>query len=60
MPYQMVDRGPGDMATYYTDPTYAAEIPNWKAESELDEIYEYAWHWQSMDLNGHSEIIPKK
>jgi UDP-glucose 4-epimerase len=42
MPYQMVDRAPGDMATYYTDPTYAAEIPNWKAESELDEIYELA------------------
>ena len=40
VPYQIVDRRPGDIATCYADPAYAAEQLGWKAECELDEMYE--------------------
>jgi UDP-glucose 4-epimerase len=36
---------PGDIATCYADPTYAAEKLNWKAECGLDEMCDDAWRW---------------
>jgi UDP-glucose 4-epimerase len=54
IPYQIVDRRPGDIATCYSDPAYAKEKLNWKAEYELDEMCEDTWRWQSQNPDGYS------
>ena len=53
IPYQIVDRRPGDIATCYANTDYALEKLDWKAELELDEICEDTWRWQSQNLNGY-------
>ena len=53
VPYQIVGRRPGDIATCYTDPTYAAERLDWKAKYELDEMCKDTWRWQSMNPDGY-------
>jgi len=54
VPYQIVDRRPGDIATCYADPAYAKERLGWKAERELDEMCEDTWRWQSNNPDGYS------
>jgi len=54
VPYQIVNRRPGDIATCYADPAYAEKRLGWKAESELDEMCEDTWRWQSMNPDGYS------
>jgi len=51
--YRIVDRRAGDIATCYADPSYAAEILNWKVECELDEMCEDTWRWQSQNPDGY-------
>ena len=53
IPYQIVGRRPGDIATCYADSTFAAEKLDWKAEYELDEMCEDTWRWQSKNPNGY-------
>jgi len=53
IPYQVVDRRPGDIATCYADPAYALKKLNWKSELGLDEMCEDTWRWQSMNPNGY-------
>jgi UDP-glucose 4-epimerase len=53
VPYQIVDRRPGDIATCYADPTYAAQKLGWKAEYELDEMCEDTWRWQLQNPDGY-------
>lgn len=38
IPFEIVDRRPGDVAICYADPEKANEILGWKAEKDLDEI----------------------
>ena len=54
VPYQIVGRRPGDIATCYADPAYAEEKLGWKAECELDEMCEDTWRWQSQNPDGYS------
>jgi len=54
IPYQIVGRRPGDIASCYADPSYAAEKLGWKAEYDLDMICEDTWRWQSKNPNGYS------
>jgi len=53
IPYQVVNRRPGDIATCYADPAYAKEKLDWKAEYELDEMCEDTWRWQSQNPDGY-------
>ena len=53
VPYQIVDRRVGDIATCYADPAYAAKKLGWKAECELDEMCEDTWRWQSQNPDGY-------
>lgn len=52
VPYQIVDRRAGDIATCYADPSLAKEKLNWQAERELDEMCKDTWRWQSQNPNG--------
>jgi len=53
IPYKIVDRRSGDIATCYAAPAYAKEKLAWKAEYELDEMCKDTWRWQSMNPNGY-------
>jgi len=53
VPYQMVDRRPGDIAACYADPAYALKKLGWKSKLELDEMCEDTWRWQSMNPDGY-------
>lgn len=53
IPYEIVDRRPGDVAVSYADPTKAKNELNWQAEKGLDNMCEDTWRWQSTNRNGY-------
>ena len=55
VPYQIVDRRPGDIATCYADPAKSAEKLLWKAELGLDDMCRDAWNWQKNNPLGFGE-----
>ena len=54
IPYKIVGRRAGDIASCYADPKYAKETLGWEAEHGLAEMCEDSWRWQSMNPNGYS------
>lgn len=52
VPYKIVARRPGDIATCYSDPTKAKEVLGWEAKHGLAEMCEDSWRWQSQNPNG--------
>ena len=55
VPYQIVDRRPGDLPTCYADPAKSAEKLGWKAERNLEDMCRDSWHWQSQNPMGYGE-----
>mgnify|MGYP001312888766 CR=1 FL=1 len=53
IPFQIVERRPGDVASCYADPRYAKDILNWEAKFGLLEMCEDVWRWQSMNPDGY-------
>jgi UDP-glucose 4-epimerase len=53
VPYKIVERRPGDIATCYADPTLARERLGWQAERDLDAMVTDAWTWQLENPNGY-------
>ena len=53
IPYEIVDRRPGDIATCYSNPAKALAELNWKAERGIEEMCRDTWRWQSMNPNGY-------
>ena len=53
LPYQIVDRRPGDIATCYADPAKSAEKLGWKAEKTLSDMCRDSWNWQSNNPQGY-------
>ena len=53
VPYAIVDRRPGDIATCYADPAKSAEKLGWKAEKNLEDMCRDSWRWQSSNPNGY-------
>ena len=47
VPYQIVDRRPGDVAACYADPAVAQSELGWKAERGVDQMCVDTWRWQS-------------
>ena len=47
VPYQIVDRRPGDVAACYADPAVAQGDLGWKAERGVDQMCVDTWRWQS-------------
>lgn len=52
VPYEIVGRRPGDVATCYADPTRARKLLGWQARRGLDEMCADAWRWQAANPNG--------
>ena len=55
LPYKIVDRRPGDLATCYADPAKSAEKLGWKAEKNLVDMCRDSWNWQSKNPMGFSK-----
>ena len=53
IPFEIVDRRPGDVAENYADPKKAEELLGWKAERDLVNMCKTGYHWQSMNPNGY-------
>ena len=55
VPYQIVERRPGDIATCYADPAKSAQKLGWKAEKTLDDMCRDSWRWQKNNPKGYGE-----
>ena len=53
VPYEIVERRPGDIATCYADPAKSAEVLGWKAEKDLADMCRDSWNWQSKNPMGY-------
>jgi len=59
VPYKIVGRRPGDIATCYADPTKAHNELGWVAEKGLDEMVQDMWRWQSLNPEGFNPTTPR-
>ncbi|MBQ4111251.1 MAG: UDP-glucose 4-epimerase GalE [Clostridia bacterium] len=55
VPYKIVDRRPGDIATCYADAAKAREILGWEAKYDMVDMCRDADRWQTMNPNGYEE-----
>ena len=46
VPYQIVDRRPGDIMQIYADTTKATNLLGWKSRFGLEDMTASAWAWQ--------------
>ncbi|MGR3179436.1 MAG: UDP-glucose 4-epimerase GalE, partial [Candidatus Anammoxibacter sp.] len=53
IPYEVVNRRPGDVASCYADPSKSGVELGWYAKKGIEEMCEDAWRWQSMHPNGY-------
>lgn len=54
VPYQLVERRPGDVAICYANPSKAAELLGWRAERGLVEMVRDSWNWQRQNPQGYN------
>ena len=55
LPYQIVERRPGDIGICYADPAKSAQKLGWKAEKNLADMCRDAWKWQKNNPMGYGE-----
>lgn len=53
VPYRMVARRPGDVATCYANPSLAESLLGWRAKLDIQAMCRDAWHWQSINPQGY-------
>lgn len=53
VPYKVVGRRPGDIATCYANPSLAEAELEWKAERTIEQACKDGWRWQSKNPNGY-------
>lgn len=54
IPYEIVSRRPGDVASCYADPKFAKQILGWDAKLGLNDMCCDSWRWQSNNPNGYN------
>jgi UDP-glucose 4-epimerase len=55
VPYQIVPRRPGDIASCYASPVKAKELLGWQAEKGMREMCEDHWRWQEGNPDGFGD-----
>ena len=55
IPYDIVERRPGDIPTCYADSGKAARELGWRAEKTLDDMCADSWRWQMKNPNGYGD-----
>lgn len=53
VPYKIVDRRPGDIATCYADAAKAKEVLGWEAKYDMVDMCRDADRWQTKNPNGY-------
>lgn len=53
IPYEVVDRRPGDAPVVFADTTLASERLGWRAELDLDHMCADHWRWQQQNPDGY-------
>ena len=53
VPYKIVGRRPGDVASCYAEPALAHALLGWQALRGIDEMCVDTWKWQSMNPDGY-------
>ncbi|MCK4813626.1 MAG: UDP-glucose 4-epimerase GalE [Candidatus Marinimicrobia bacterium] len=54
IPYKIVPRRPGDIASSFADPKKAKNILQWIAKKTLEDMVRDAWNWQQKNPNGYA------
>lgn len=52
VPYEIVGRRPGDIATCYADPAHAQALLGWAAEKGIEQMCVDGWRWQQGNPKG--------
>jgi UDP-glucose 4-epimerase len=52
IPYRIIDRRPGDIASCYADPALAESELGWQAEYDVADMVADHWRWQRDNPNG--------
>lgn len=55
VPYQLVERRPGDIAECWADPAKAQQELGWKATRTLEDMTQDTWRWQSNNPQGYPQ-----
>lgn len=55
LPYQLVARRPGDIASCYADPARAEQMLGWKATQGVDAMCADTWRWQQNNPAGYAQ-----
>lgn len=55
IPYKLVERRPGDIATCFADPAKAKSELQWEAKRNLESMTQDTWRWQSQNPQGFPE-----
>ncbi|MDO4850555.1 MAG: UDP-glucose 4-epimerase GalE [Actinomycetota bacterium] len=53
IPYTIDPRRPGDIDENYCDPTRAAELLEWRATRDLEQMCRDSWNWQRQNPDGY-------
>lgn len=54
IPYEFVERRPGDIDECYADVSKAKSILGWEAEKNLKDMCRDSWRWQTNNFNGYA------
>ena len=55
IPYEIVDRRPGDIAEIYANPSKAKKLLGWEAKRGIDEMCKSTWKWQKNNPKGYKK-----
>jgi UDP-glucose 4-epimerase len=55
IPYRIVGRRPGDIASCYADPSRAERELSWKATRDIKAMCVDTWNWQTKNPNGYEK-----
>ena len=55
IPYKVVPRRAGDIATVFADASVANSLLGWNAQYDLSTMIKDTWRWQSENPNGFEE-----
>jgi UDP-glucose 4-epimerase len=56
VPYEVVERRPGDIASCYADPSLANKELEWKAARTVADACRDGWRWQSQNPDGYKAV----
>lgn len=55
IPYDVVARRPGDVASAWADPSLAERLLGWRAELSIEDMCRDGWRWQSQNPDGYGD-----